>query len=848
LHSSRTDTTLPLFMPPGERITGTLTEELRLTWHMPMRRNPLFTGRETILTLLREQLTSHRSMALTQVQAISGLGGIGKTQIAVEYAYRYRELYSHVFWVRAATSSDLLADFVSIAQTLTLADGDEPNQYLVALSVKRWLETHDGWLLILDNADDLSTITNFMPQSTRGHIVLTTRAQATGIVAQALDVEKMDLQEGVLLLLRRAKRLQPGGLQEQVQPLHRAEAEAIVRELDGLPLALDQAGAYIEEKQCSLSTYLSLYRTHRKALLLRRSTMPSDHPEPVAATWQLSFRSVEQNQPAAADLLCLCAFLDPDAIPEALLLQGAELGTVLGPIVTDTFMLNEAIEELLKYSLVRRNADAQLLSVHRLVQAVLRDEMDATTLSRWMARCIQLLNHIFPAGTMLVEQWEWCEQLVPHVLKSTTFNVQWENSLEAAALFHKTASYLFDRVRYGEAEPLFVHTLHIKERVLGLYHPEVALSLYHLGSLYYEQANYEEAEPLFVRALTIWEQASDVDHSQIAYPLNGLADLYYEQGKYEEAEPLYARALSIREQTSGHDYVELAHPLSGLANLHRRQGKYEEAEPLSLRALSIREQALGLNHPEVAHSLNHLANLYYEWGKYERAEPLSLRALQMLEKALGPDHSDVARSLNPLAGLYAMQGKHEEAEALFLRALRIQERALGPDHPKIAFPLNGLASLYVMQERYEEAEALFLRALRVREQALGPDYPKVVYSLNGLADLYSKQGRYEEAEPLFVRALTVREQSLGSRHPHMAETIHAFALFHHDQGHLAEARILYQRALAIRETILGSQNPYTRETLSCYIALLHQAGQLDEAALLEARLQAGMENGASNGN
>src|SRR5260221_294127 len=230
-------------------------------WSVPYRRNPFFTGRETLLTLLHNHLTDTKTATLTQTHAISGLGGIGKTETALEYAYRYRDDYQTVLWVKAATRETLLTDFLTIATLLRLPEHKEQDQAIVVTAVKDWFARHAGWLLILDNADNLEMAYHFLPIGERGHIILTTRAQAAGAIAHPLDVEKMDIHEGTLLLLRRARVLAIDGLLAQVSPTDFTTAQAIVNEVDGLPLALNKSVAYIEEIGICIPQDLSLYRT-----------------------------------------------------------------------------------------------------------------------------------------------------------------------------------------------------------------------------------------------------------------------------------------------------------------------------------------------------------------------------------------------------------------------------------------------------------------------------------------------------------------------------------------------------------------------------------------------------------
>src|SRR5260370_608874 len=272
---------------------------------VPYRRNPFFTGREALLEYLHDHLSKTKAAALTQTQAINGLGGIGKTQAAVEYAYRCRDEYHSVIWIRAATRDTLITDFVGIANRLQLSEKDEQDQMITVAAVKRWLTEHQDWLLILDNADNLDVIGDFLPTGDSGHVLITTRAQAVGSIAQDISVGKMDEEEGVLLLLRRAKVLAVDASLDQATDTDQREAAAIVAAMDGLPLAIDQAGAYIEETRCGLSSYLDRYHMHQKELLQWRGASPTDYPESVATTWSLAFQRIQQTNRAAADLLRL---------------------------------------------------------------------------------------------------------------------------------------------------------------------------------------------------------------------------------------------------------------------------------------------------------------------------------------------------------------------------------------------------------------------------------------------------------------------------------------------------------------------------------------------------------------
>jgi tetratricopeptide (TPR) repeat protein len=727
----------------------------KLVWNVPYPPNPLFTGREELLKQLETSLQKGQSTALSQPQAISGLGGIGKTQLALEYAYRSRHDYQAILWALADTRENLTSSYLAFASLLDLPEQRKQESARVITAVKTWLQTHTDWLLILDNADDLALTRDFLPPSFAGHALLTTRAYVTGRFAQRLEVNVLSPEQGTLFLLRRAGRLAADATLEQASEQERDQARMLCEELGWLPLALDQAGAYIEETQCGLTDYLQRYQTSRARLLKWRGDLITDHPLPVATTWSLSFQNVEQKNPAAADLLRLCAFLAPDAIPEELITQGAAvLGPILAPLALDPMELDEAIAALGAYSLLSRDPNENALSVHRLVQAVLKDMLDEQSSQLWAERVVQVVNAVLPS----VEhgQWSLWERILAHALVCLELiELHHLYGAEATRLLQQTGWYLTERVRYQEAELFLTRALSISEHEHGLEHLDTARDSSTLGYLYKAQGKYEEAEPLLVRVLAIQEQHLGPEQPNITNSLNNLAALYQDQGKYEQAEPLYMQALSIREQHLGPLHPDTATSLNNLALLYKVQGKYKEAELLYMRALSIREQHLGPEHPNTATSLNNLADLYQSQGKYKEAEPLLVRALTIREQHLGPEHPNTATSLNNLAVLYQNQGKYEQAEPLYQRTLAIDEKAYGTEHPEVATDLSYLADLYRTQGKYKEAEPLLVRALAIAERILGKTHPSTRTFRANYADLLRAMNHEDEA-----RALEQRKEPL----------------------------------------------------------------------------------------
>jgi len=311
-------------------------------------------------------------------------------------------------------------------------------------------------------------------------------------------------------------------------------------------------------------------------LLKRRGGLVPHHPDSVATTWSLAFEQVERANPAAIELIRLCAFLAPDAIPEELISEGApHLDPILQPVAANRLKLNAALAELLKYSLVRRDTTTHTLTIHRLVQAVIKDELDEQTQRQWAERAVRAVNQVFPFEE--APPWPRSQQYLPHALVCEGLIKQWDITLdEASTLLHNAGVYLRARGQYQEAAPLYEYALSIQEKMYGRDDPNTDFLLNNLALLYWNQGKYTEAEPLYQRALEIREKVLGHDHPETASTLNNLALLYSDQGKDDEAEPRYLRALAIREKVFGPDHPSTKEVRENYSDLLQKMGQKTE--------------------------------------------------------------------------------------------------------------------------------------------------------------------------------------------------------------------------------------------------------------------------------
>ena len=662
---------------------------------VPYHRNLYFTGRDADLAYLVECLDPEKTEKLPYPFALCGLAGMGKTQLAIEYIYRNSYKYQAIFWVNASFFPVLLADFVAIADTLHLVEAEERDQNCIVAAVKRWLEMNTKWLLVLDNVKDLEMVQKFLPLEGGGMILFTMRTSVTGTLANSLELKRMGTEDATLFLLRRAKVL---SMKEPVEVVLNTEWQAatqIVELMDGLTLALDQAGAYIEETRCGITGFLELYQQSNVHFLERRGKMVVDHPESVAKTLTLCFEKVQQSNPEAADLLYFCAFLSGVAIPEELLVTCA----------LNSLHFNEMISDVLTYSLLSRDSQNRTFKMHRLIQSLLSDSLNDKQRRQWAERVVQAVNSVFPDNTFTA--WPKCQSYLPCVQVCYDFAQQYTLiSSDAERLFSQAGYYLLERAQYPMAEQFLQQALHIMRQVYGEQHTEIAVCLSRLAILYQFTGKYEQALEHMQRALSIFELVLGNEHEYVAECLNDLGSLYFYLQQYEIAETYCQKAIKVWESVHNPQDTLLAAGFNNLAKIFQTQGKYYQTEPLLQKALDIWEKAQGREHPDVAFALSNLAHLYQIQHRFEEAEPLLLRARDIRGKALGIKHPRYAASLNDLAEFYKVCGKSEQARALYKQSLHILMQIFGPEHPSVVDVKDALANIYTAQVHEQRKDSV----------------------------------------------------------------------------------------------------------------------------------------------
>jgi tetratricopeptide (TPR) repeat protein len=608
---------------------------------------------------LRAALTNSHAAAIVP---IAGLGGAGKTQLALEYAYRHTADYDTVWWLRAEDSTMLAADCAQLATPLELPERGLADQQASAAAALSWLGRHPGWLLIFDNARSAATCRGWLPAAGAGHVILTSRDPNWREVARPLRLPVLPRAEAVAFLQKRS------GVKEP------AAAGELCDALGNLPLAIEHAAAYIDATGISIADYLERYRGAPRELLT----------DAVAATWEISFeqlRTETDAAPVALDLLNLIAFLAPDDIDSRL---------VAGRF-PDALQLDRDRAALLRYSLIE--ARGGTIWVHRLVQAATRARLAREGREQeWAEAAVKLVDDAFPFKLDKVETWSASVRLLPHALAAAGHSEGLGVALETTSrLLNQVGLYLLNRAQPAEAERSLRRALAIDEKVYGPDHPEVATDANNIGQILKAQGDLAGALEYTRRALAIDEKVYGPDHPKVAIRASNIGAILQAQGDLAGALEYTRRALAIDEKVYGPDHPKVAIRANNIGQILQAQGDLAGALEYTRRALAIDEKVYGPDHPEVATDASNIGQILQAQGDLAGALEYTRRALAIGEKVYGPDHPNVAIRANNIGQILKAQGDLAGALEYTRRALRIFQATYGPENPQTRIVAGNLA-------------------------------------------------------------------------------------------------------------------------------------------------------------
>ncbi|EED19577.1 Pfs, NB-ARC and TPR domain protein [Talaromyces stipitatus ATCC 10500] len=660
-----------------------------------------FLGRNQELERLWHYLQPGNSKS-RKVAILHGLGGMGKTQLAIHFARVHKDDFTAIFWMSGKSRETLLQALSSVlprlpgqSQTTKAINKEEIEQH--ARHVLQWLSIPGNlrWLLIFDNIDQYSPvhggpadgydISEFFPTADHGSILITSRMQSLTELGEPFPIRKLESESAIQLLLQRSSLPVPDPIRMEVVD---QDVIALTDRLGGLPLAIVIAGAYMRETGTSISEYLQYYQKswHK---LQSRSRPERHYPHGnILQTWMVSYDGIKKRDTNAAELILLLAHFDNRDIWYELV----ECGTYssnppewLETVTSDRLDFKESIRILIGFSLIEIKKHGGSYMMHPVVQdwCLHIADMDDVKASQLNELALVCVGYTVPSTT---EQryWEIQRRLLAH---ADRVHQRWNNDelIGDSAIwgaFNNLGNLYGDQGKLKEAEEMHTRALAGREKALGPDHTSTLDSVHSLGILYQNQDKLKEAKEMYTRALAGYEKELGPDHTSTLLVVNNLGILYWNQGKLKGAEEMYTRALAGYEKALGPDHISTLLVVNNLGILYWNQGKLKGAEEMYTRALAGYEKALGPDHTSTLDSVHSLGVLYGDQGKLKEAEEMHTRALAGREKELGPDHTSTLDSIHSLGVLYRDQGKLKEAEEMYTRALAGYGKALGPDHHK----------------------------------------------------------------------------------------------------------------------------------------------------------------------
>ncbi|KAF2258231.1 TPR-like protein, partial [Lojkania enalia] len=652
---------------------GSLKISQKPLFIVPFRRDPDFVDRGDLLSQINKRCSQPAGRA-----ALVGLGGVGKSQLAIEYAYRTRDRLPliWVFWVYAGTRARFEEGYRRIAE-VTRMDGWNNKKVDILRLVHIWLsdESNGLWIMIVDNADDSGVfsspldsgrldqatvvLSDFLPQSPNGSILFTSRSREaafrlTGSYRDIVKVDRMDREHALALVRKKIL----GGYEQD-------DAVALIEALDYMPLAITQAAAYINQRapRATVAKYVHKLgqggRDRAKLLDLDIGDMRRDGKasNSIMVTWQISFEYIRRARPSAIRLLSLMSLFDRQGIPESL------LSGRYGEVDDDQSDFEDDLNMLLNFSLASTDLSGSQVEMHRLVQLSTKRWLELNKeLEAWKEKYLTLMDESYPVGRY--ENWTVCQALFPHaqaVVDARPIN----DRLEAwASTLFKAAWYASEMGNYQAAWEMGISALEARKVTLGEEHPDTLNSLNSIG------------------LVLVW------------------------QGKFKEAEAMHQRALQANKRVLGDDHPSTLTSIANLASTYRNQGRWKEAEELFVQVIEISKRVLGADHPDTLTSMANLASTYRNQGRWKEAEELEVQVMEMSKRVLGDDHPHTLISMANLASTYRNQGRWKEAEELEVQVMEASKRVLSDDHPHTLTSMANLASTYRNQGRWKEAEEL----------------------------------------------------------------------------------------------------------------------------------------------
>ncbi|WP_240777965.1 FxSxx-COOH system tetratricopeptide repeat protein [Nonomuraea basaltis] len=742
-------------------------------WERVPKRNPNFTGRKDLLTALRKSINTVTAV-VAQPQALQGLGGVGKTQLAIEYAWQYRAHYDLVWWVSADQPMLVPSVLAGMAPALGLPPATSTGVEQATQAVLRTLEggfPYRSWLVIFDNAEEPEYIKDFIPRGP-GHVLITSRNSRWSDHEPTIQVDVFRREESVAFLRKR--------LGDAISP---EEADRVADKLGDLPLALEQAAALLARTLMSVEEYLALLE-EQTSKLLSLEKAPT-YPQSMTAAWQLSVSQLQERIPAAVEVLRCCAFFGPEPIPRDVFRRGNQaVGPRLAPILSDPIKLTNALSHLERLALVKVEPTTRTLQVHRLNQALLRDETPEKDRAELRHEVHLLMSGTAPADPDETANWPRFEELAAH--------------LEPSGLIDCTL-------------------------------PDVRRFALDLVRYLYVRGSYRQAQALLNEYIAKWAEASGARHKDVLAARIHLGNTYLELASYPRAEELVAETLELMTDTLGPEQPETLWAKTGYAATLRGRGEFARAQELDAEAAEVYQRLHGNSHQLTLRARHNLALDYTLTSKYGEASKILQEIYLSQSSTEGVGRRALLLTWINLSRAVRLSGQFQVATDMAEEAYNYGVAQLGDDHPNTLLAAKDFAVSLRRSGRLGEALQVIRDTHTRLHRLYGGGHANTMAAALGLANALRENGELEEALEMAKRALDHYPEVFGDEHPFTHAAGIDLALLMRLSGNPEAARKMDDKALAILSARVGRDHDYA---VTCAINLqndLAALGRHDEA-------------------
>ncbi|MET3421400.1 tetratricopeptide (TPR) repeat protein [Actinoplanes tereljensis] len=731
----------------GPRRPGSLPS----VWNVD-RRNPAFTGRDGVLNQVHDGLSGAGRVA---VQALHGMGGVGKTQVALEYAYRFAGEYDLVWWVSAEQAGLIGEQFTALGVELGLVEAGADST-VAKSKVLGHLSGQQRWLLVFDNVVDSEDVLPWLPRG-GGHVLITSRRGNWQQIAHAVELDVLPREEAVRFLA------------EQLPGVDNDEAGRLAESLGDLPLALAQAAGYLAETGMAVAEYRQLLVEETRAVLdLGR---PVDYPRPLAASIALGVAALSEVDPAAVAILRLCALLAPEPIAVDLIVEVAQptepYPAMLAPlpeVIGRPLVRQEAIGRIGAYGLARVGSGT--VTVHRLTQAVVRTQMEPSAFAELSVHLQAVLGRMYPGDPRDPASWPDWGRLLPHLLAVDPAHTD-DPALRLCAC--DAVVYLIGR---GDTAP---------------------------------------ARQLAVNLFEEWRHRLGADHRDTLRAASEVIWALRDLGEYSRLQPLVADVLSRQIRTRGESDPDTLRSASDLGIILSLLGDHQHAEEVGRDVWQRRRQVLGEEHPDTLRSASSVAATLRDLGRYQEALTLQHQVWDQRRRVLGEEHPDTLMSANGVASVLGELGDFQEALTLWQQVRERYRQVLGEEHPDTLMAASNVVSGLAKLGRYQEAMTLGQQVWNQHRRVLGEEHPDTLASANNVVSALGELGRYQEALTLGQQLWEQRGRALGEKHPDTLRSALSLAIAYLNQGRTLPGRRMAELAWKGLRKQLGAQHPTTQK-------------------------------------